>query len=79
MAPREIESVAATYKESSGSVSAIVSGGVSIQLKSLQKRLVLDRMQTNRVSIEASNDSLKGKNDNASVLRSPLSDEPFWR
>jgi len=79
MAPREIESVAATYKESSGSVSAIVSGGVSIQLKSLQKRMVVDRMQTHRVSIEASNDSLKSKNDNASVLRSPLSDEPFWR
>ncbi len=79
MAPREIESVAATYKESSGSVSAIVSGGVSIQLKSLQKRMVVDRLQTNRVSLESSNDSSKGKNDNARALRSPLADEPFWR
>jgi len=53
-APSQIESIVATRKRSDGSVSAIVSGGVSIEPRVVMKKLRLDRDLKNRVSLEQS-------------------------
>jgi len=53
-APRQIDSIVATRKRSDGSISAIVSGGVSIEPKSVMNKLRLDADLKNRVSWETS-------------------------
>lgn len=75
IAPQEIDSVAATHRMADGSISAIISGGVSIHLNDVSKRLKTDRLQTNRVAVESSNDGTK-----AVEAESVSSAEPkFWR
>jgi hypothetical protein len=54
VAPRQIDSIVATRKRSDGSISAIVSGGVSIEPKSVINKLRLDADLKNRVSWETS-------------------------
>jgi hypothetical protein len=54
VAPTQIDSIVATRKRSDGSVSAIVSGGVSIEPKVVRSKLRLDRELKNRVSLERS-------------------------
>lgn len=76
VAPSEIDSVAATRKQPDGSITAIVSGGVTIDLRSIGKRMVVDRTQTKRVDVHAS----FGKDATQHVeTQDPLRDRPFWR
>lgn len=87
--PLELDSVAATHRMPNRSMSAIISGGVTIQTSDLSQRLVVDKSQTNRVALESSNDtneisrtksldsSYLPKNSNKSLhLRR---DVPFWK
>ena len=79
-APREIDSVASTHKDKSGSISAIVSGGVSINLNELPKRLTTDWIKTKNVMIESSYGSSIGQREESeNPLISPFVDKPFWR
>ncbi|MCY3004697.1 MAG: DUF1598 domain-containing protein [Planctomycetota bacterium] len=72
-APTQIDSIVATRNRSDGSTSAIVSGGVSIDPKSVLSKLRLDSELKNRVSLETSpGESLEPK--------SPWSiEESFWK
>ena len=87
--PLELDSVAATYRMPNQSMSAIVSGGVSIQTSALSKRLVVDKSQTNKVALESTNDTNKiastksqdstylSENSNESLR--PRRDARFWK
>jgi phosphoserine phosphatase len=68
VAPKEIESIAATHKTSSGRTIAIVSGGVSVDVNSIAERLSVDTTETNRVSVERSLGELP-----------PVTASRFWR
>ena len=70
VAPKLIDSIIATRSRSDGSVSAIVSGGVSIDPISTDKRLRLHRSLANEVSIESS--------PGTSEIEGSL-DKVFWR
>ena len=77
------------FRSPNRSMSAIISGGVTIQTSDLSKRLVVDKSQTNRVAIESSNDTNKiastksldstylPKNLDESLH--PQRDVPFWK
>jgi hypothetical protein len=78
-APLEIESVASTHKLPDGTVTAIVSGGVSIEVKTIGHRMNVDLSQTNQVSLESSNDVSKSIEKQVVPTRAPWVDKPFWR
>ncbi|MEQ1827767.1 MAG: DUF1598 domain-containing protein [Pirellula sp.] len=81
-APMEIDSVASTHKLPDGTVTAIVSGGVSIEFRGLGRRMQIDRLQTNKVDVAISNNASNNdskKAEHEEKLTSPLSDKPFWR
>ena len=87
--PIELDSVAATHRMPDQSMSAIISGGVSIQTSVLSKRLVVDKSQTNRVALESSNDTNKfanaksldssGLKENSDESLRPRRDVRFWK
>ena len=87
--PLELDSVAATHRMPNQSMSAIVSGGVSIQTSVLSKRLVVDKSKTNRVALESSNDTNKfadvksldssGLKENLDESLRPRRDVRFWK
>lgn len=87
--PLELDSVAATHRMPNQSMSAIISGGVSIQTSVLSKRLVVDKSQTNRVALESSNDTNKlanaksldssGLKENSDESLRPRRDVRFWK
>jgi hypothetical protein len=54
VAPREIDSVVATRRSSDGMVSAIVSGGVTIEPRTVSKRMRLDTESLRSISVETS-------------------------
>jgi Protein of unknown function (DUF1598) len=85
VAPVELESVASTYLQPNGSMSAMISGGVSIQSSDAISRLKVDKSETNKVAIESSNDSSKRadfaashQSDLEGTLK-PKRDLPFWK
>jgi len=85
VAPTELESVASTYLQPNGSMSAMISGGVSIQISDAISRLKVDKSETNKVAIELSNDLSKRaavvtsqKRDLEQSLK-PQRDLPFWK
>jgi len=85
--PRELDSVAATYRLQNGQMSAMISGGVSIHSSHITERLVVDKTQTNKVAIESSNDSSRSASDDDDAsfagmsdrTRQPRRDKPFWK
>jgi len=87
--PLELDSVASTHRTPSGTMSVMISGGVTIQTSRLSGRLFVDRSETNKAAIESSDDLSKLANTNladSSPLRknsertlSPQRDIPFWR
>jgi len=88
VAPTELESISATHRTAKGTTSSMISGGVSIQLSGLGKRLEHDKTQTNRVSLEASNHFSKPSEQatdanpvSSATDLTPASkgDKPFWR
>lgn len=70
VAPKEIDSIVATRRRSDGSISAIVSGGVSIDLRTTPKRLRQHRELANDVDWHAS----PGDSKDQDALEST-----FWR
>jgi len=84
--PRELDSVAATYRLQNGQMSAMISGGVSIHSSHISQRLVVDKTQTNKVAIESSNNSSKSANDDdvpftekSDTTVQLRRDKPFWK
>ncbi len=87
--PIELDSVAAIHRMPNQSMSAIISGGVSIQISDLSQRLVVDKSQTNRVALESSNDTNKTANtkslessyltENSDEYPRPRRDVRFWK
>ena len=87
--PLEVNSVAATHRMPNGTMSAIVSGGVSIHNSGLGRRLTVDKSETNKVSLESSNDASKligtEVSRSSTMKRSlnkslqPQREKPFWR
>jgi hypothetical protein len=77
VAPMEIDSVAATHRMQEGTMSAIVSGGVSIHLNSLSKRLKPDRSQMSQIDVKGPNDEAKGSTTTTNA--GSLGERPFWR
>ncbi len=86
--PLELDSVASTHRTPSGTMSVMISGGVTIQTSRLPGRLVVDKSETNKVAIESSNDSSKLASTelSASPMREksnstlfPQRDIPFWK
>jgi hypothetical protein len=73
--PVAIDSIASTHELPNGSISAVISGGVSIHLKMLSSRIKMDRKSLLSVSFEPSHsdsDSKLGQSGNSSEV-------PFWR
>ncbi len=85
VAPVELESVASTYLQPNGSMSAMISGGVSIQISDAISRLKVDKTETNKVAIESSNDLSKradlvaGQQSDPELTMKPKRDLPFWK
>jgi hypothetical protein len=77
--PLEIDSVASTHKLPDGTVTAIVSGGVTIDVRSIGKRMKIDRTRTNEVDVASSNVIQPNSNETSDETASVLSDKPFWR
>ncbi len=77
--PLEIESVAATHKLPEGAMSAVVSGGVSIQLRDVRSRLKVDRANTNKVDLERSNSPSHASEHVLTKEMDSFRDKPFWR
>jgi hypothetical protein len=77
--PLEIESVAATHKMPEGAISAVVSGGVSIQLNDVRSRIKVDRTQTNKVDLDRSNSPANNSERVPTNDSDSLRDKPFWR
>jgi hypothetical protein len=73
VAPRQIDSIVATRKRSDGSISATVSGGVSIEPKSVMNKLRLDADLKNRVSWETSPGELSESNSDWNI------EARFWK
>ena len=85
VAPMELESVASTHVLPNGSMSAMISGGVSIQISDAISRLKMDKTETNKVAIESSNDLSKradlvaSQQSDLEVMLKPKRDKPFWK
>ena len=88
VSPLELDSVSSTHRTPSGTMSVMISGGVTIQTSRLSRRLIVDKSETNRVAIESSNDvsKLATTEFSESSLRkgfehtlSPQRDIPFWK
>jgi len=78
--PREIESIATTYRATDGTTFAVVSGGVTISLNSVRKNLRVDPMVTNPVVVRSgSNEAPQSYEPPADSSSKPKLDEPFWR
>ncbi len=86
--PLELDSVASTHRTPSGTMSVMISGGVTIQTSRLPRRLVVDKSETNKVAIESSNDSSKlartELSESSLRVKSnstlfPQRDIPFWK
>ena len=71
IAPKEIDSIVATRKMGDGSISAIVSGGVSIDTRSIASRLREHATLGEKVSLEGSPGESSGSEDSL--------DKSFWR
>ena len=71
IAPKEIDSIVATRKMGDGSISAIVSGGVSIDTRSIASRLREHATLGEKVSLEGSPGESSGSEDSLDKL--------FWR
>jgi hypothetical protein len=73
VAPTQIDSIVATRKRSDGSISAIVSGGVSIEPKAIIGKLRVGGDLKNRVSLERSpGEPFPIQSDGAFEI-------PFWK
>lgn len=81
VAPQELDSVAATRKLPNGSVTAIISGGVSINPRQLSKRMQSDITGLRRVALEGSAGEQLAAQDlpHGDGITSPKSDEVFWK
>ncbi len=85
VAPMELESVASTHLQPNGSMSAMISGGVSIQISDAISRLKVDKSETNKVAIESSNDLSKradlvaSQQSDLELTLKPKRDLPFWK
>lgn len=74
IAPTQIDSIVATRKRSDGSISAIVSGGVSIEPRAIPGKLRVGSELKNRVSLERSpGEDLQIQPDSNAL------EIPFWR
>ena len=71
IAPKEIDSIVATRKMGDGSILAIVSGGVSIDTRSIASRLREPATLGEKVSLEGSPGESSGSEDSL--------DKSFWR
>ncbi len=80
VSPSEIESIATTYRATDGTTFAVVSGGVTISLKSVRKNLRADPSTTNPIVVRSGFIETQQTLDNPEVASSaPKMDEPFWR
>ena len=73
IAPTQIESIVATRKRSDGTISAIVSGGVSIDPKAIDSKLRTSVEPSHRVSIERS------PGEEYMPVPADALEIPFWR
>lgn len=73
VAPTEIDSIVATRKRSDGTISAIVSGGVSIEPKLVKDKIRVPSEMKNRVSLQSS------PGDEAVESSSLVLEERFWK
>lgn len=73
VAPTEIDSIVATRKRSDGTISAIVSGGVSIEPKLVKNKIRVPSEMKNRVSLQSS------PGDEAVESSSLVLEERFWK
>ena len=73
--PVAIDSIASTHELPNGSISAVISGGVSIHLNNLSSRIKMDRKSLLSVSFEPSHSD---SDSNFSQSRNS-SEVPFWR
>ena len=87
VAPTEVDSIAATHRMPNGSMSVMISGGVAIHPTGLLRRVKVDKSETNKVSLESSNDSSKSTevlvanshSRSSDVLLIPKRDKSFWK
>lgn len=77
--PKMIDSIASTHKLPNGSISAVVSGGVTINLGHLSSRLSVAPKQLNAVSFEEGAALEEVSDTTVLPLNTSKSDKPFWR
>jgi hypothetical protein len=73
IAPTQIDSIVATRKRSDGTISAIVSGGVSIEPKLVRNKLKVSSEIKNRISLESS------PGDDPVVTPDLVLEDRFWK
>lgn len=81
VAPQELDSVAATRKLANGSVTAIISGGVSINPQRIGKRMQSDVTGLRKVALEGSAGEQLAAQElpTGDGVKTPKADEVFWR
>jgi hypothetical protein len=73
IAPTQIDSIVATRKRTDGSISAIVSGGVSIEPRAIPGKLRVGSDLKNRVSLERS------PGEDLQIQSHDALEIPFWK
>jgi len=73
--PKAIDSIASTHTMPNGTISAVISGGVSIQLGQLPSRVKIDKQSIRSVSFEPSD----GKSEATVPPSTTCTEIPFWR
>lgn len=73
--PKAIDSIASTHTMPNGTISAVISGGVSIQLGQLPSRVKIDKQSIRSVSFEPS----EGKSEAKMPPSATCTEIPFWR
>ena len=74
-APKAIDSIASTHAMPNGTITAVISGGVSIHLKQLRSRVKMDRQSLRSVSFEESHNIVDTTLSNSGNGL----EAPFWR